>query len=181
MNQKNTSNSKTNAVDTESKASTTLATQTAELVQKQSTVNPSETAELVALVRQLTKEVADLKNGKKEEHMMVKAKQIYKWPRKFRCKLYWGVPVVNFISKKIDKNRDYLYKNTKWEFVNNHQVEVSLADGSTVDVDYFEFMRSIEYSEEQFCEIIKKPDGKEYYVFNIEPYGEFQVLASIIN
>lgn len=137
--------------------------------------------EVMNMLQNMYQEIQELKSKTENKpHMMTKAREIYAWPWEYKYKLYWEIPVLSFKSKKIDKTKDYHYKNLKWEYMSNHILEISLADGTTVDVDVIDFNRSITYSNLQQCEVIKDERGT-VYVFNHPQYGSIEVLSSVIN
>lgn len=136
---------------------------------------------LLRQMQQMQEEIKSLKEDKGEDqNMFVKGREIFKWPWKYRFKLYGGIPVLSIQSKKQDITKDYIFKNVKGEMVSNHILEVSLADWQKVDVDVIDFNRSVTSSEETFGTLINEW-GVSKYVFSTQEYGEIKVLASVIN
>lgn len=152
---------------------------THEVAPKASESNES-VKDLIDLVRNLQSQLDEVKN-QKTENMFVKGKERYEWPRHYKYRLWGEIPVLSIQSKKQDLTKDYLYKNHKWEYINNHIFEVELADWKTVDVDGVDFAKNSTYSEPQECVSIIDKNWKKTYVFNVQPYGEINVLSSIIN
>lgn len=125
----------------------------------------------------------------KGKNMFIKAKEKYEGPLTYSFKLWWWVPVCNYTSVKKDKTKDWLYKY-HWEFVSNHYLDLTLADGSNVKVEVNEFNASFTKSEyyeakNEDWKIITTKIAKLYppksYTFETEEYWTFTVDPKIIN
>lgn len=73
--------------------------------------------------------------------------------------MWAGVPVLNYTSKRKDKSKDLLYKNSAGVYVSNHFLDLELADGGKVSVEVNEFNGSKTKSELQECKVIY--EGKD--------------------
>lgn len=75
-----------------------------------------------------------------------------------------------------------VFKNQFGQWESNHYLELSLADGSKVDVEVNEFNRDYTLSDKIIAE--PRTDNKGNllgYAFNSDEYGEFIVAPNIIN
>jgi len=59
-----------------------------------------------------------------------KAQEKYAWPLSAALKIFDWQAVVAYESYKKDSQYDWVYKNEKWEFIDNHMLKVTLADWS---------------------------------------------------
>ena len=115
------------------------------------------------------------------ENKFSKSKEKYQWPWNYSFKLWWEVPVLSYKSVKKDKTKDFTYKNHLGVLVNNHFLELSLADESKIEVDMLEFWLNCWQSEKLPAEVITDWVTTTGYKFNVKPYWEFIVSASLIN
>ena len=115
------------------------------------------------------------------ENKFSKSKEKYQWPWNYSFKLWWEVPVLSYKSVKKDKTKDFTYKNHLSVLVNNHFLELSLADESKIEVDMLEFGLNCRQSEKLPAEVITDWVTTTGYKFNVKPYWEFIVSASLIN
>ena len=115
------------------------------------------------------------------ENKFAKSKEKYQWPWNYSFKLWGDVPVLSYKSIKKDKTKDFSYKNHLNVLVNNHYLDLSLADGSNIEVDMLEFGLNCWQSEKLPAEVITDWVTTTGYKFNVKPYWEFIVSASLIN
>lgn len=148
-------------------------------VQEPTGIDPMMKA-LLDQVKTLTNEVKQLKEWNKDWLLSSKNER-YEWPRTYRYRLWWGVPVLSMKSKKKDITKPSMYFTPKWEQINNQIAELALADGSTIDVDVLEFWQFYEYSEPKVATEKMQPNGIKSYIFNDPTYWEIEVLSSVIN
>lgn len=113
---------------------------------------------------------------KKDENLFLKAREKYKWPRKYSYKLRGGVPVLSYVSKRRDPTKDWRYKNQFGQFESNHDLELSLADWTKVNVDVDDFWR--DFNKSEFYEAEKVNWG---FKFTSSEYWEFIVSDNIVN
>lgn len=94
----------------------------------------------------------------------------------------WGdVPVLSAKSLKKDKTKDYTYKNHLGQLISNQDLELTLADNSTVVVDVHEFNLNFSRSEKIPAEPITNGVSVTGYQFDVPEYGKFIVSSSLIN
>lgn len=115
------------------------------------------------------------------ENKHTKWKEKYTWPWNYSYKLWWDVPVLSYKSFRKDKTKDFSYKNHLWVLINNHFLELLLADNTTVEVDVNEFNLNRSVSEKLPAEVITDWVTVTGYKFNDPTHGQFIVSASLIN
>jgi len=116
------------------------------------TVAPNAMDKILARLENLESENKALKE--KSENMFTKAKKKYEGPRHYSYKLWSNVPVLSYISIKKDGAKDLLFKNQYGEYVSNHLLELTLADGKTIKVDVNEFNNSYQRSDKMPAEVL---------------------------
>lgn len=87
-------------------------------------------AQILDRLNKLEKENAELKSGK--VNAFDKAKEKYKWPLKAKYWLRGDKPILSYKSYKGKEEYDLLYKTPSGEWVDNHFVSLTLADGEVV-------------------------------------------------
>ncbi len=115
------------------------------------------------------------------ENKFKNAKEKYEWPRNYSYKLWGDVPVLSYKSIKKDKTKDFTYKNHLWVLVNNHYLDLLLADGKKIEVDMLEFNLNCKQSEKFVAEPISDWVTVTGYKFIDSTYWEFIVSKSLIN
>lgn len=130
--------------------STVTETQVTPIVEK--TEAPKSNDQMTYVLEEISKLKAENENLKsKITHPWVKWKEINQESKLFSYKMRGGVPVLTYVSKRRDPSKDFVYKNQYWQFESNHTLVLSLADGSTIDVDVVEFNRDFDRSEKMVC------------------------------
>jgi len=129
----------------------------------------------------LEAENTKLKAQVNPENKFKTAKEKYEWPRNYSYKLWGEVPVLSYKSIKKDKTKDFTYKNHLWVLVNNHYLDLLLADDSKIEVDMLEFNLNCKLSEKLPAEPISDWVTVTGYKFNDNKYWEFIVSKSLIN
>lgn len=142
---------------------------------------PVDLTSVLARLDSLESENKLLKSQVNPENMFKKAKERYEWPRNYSYKLWGDVPVLSYTSIKKDKTKDFTYKNHLWVLTNNQFLELSLADGKTVEVDVHEFNNNFSRSEKLPAEPITDGVTVTGYKYKDSTYGEFIVSAKLIN
>lgn len=129
----------------------------------------------------LEAENTKLKAQVNPENKFKTGKEKYEWPRNYSYKLWGEVPVLSYKSIKKDKTKDFTYKNHLWVLVNNHYLDLLLADDSKIEVDMLEFNLNCKQSEKFTAEPISDWVTVTGYKFNDPKYWEFIVSKSLIN
>lgn len=142
---------------------------------------PVDLTSVLARLDSLESENKLLKSQVNPENMFKKAKERYEWPRNYSYKLWGDVPVLSYTSIKKDKTKDFSYKNHLNVLTNNQFLELSLADGKTVEVDVHEFNNNFSRSEKLPAEPITDGVTVTGYKYKDSTYGEFIVSAKLIN
>lgn len=142
---------------------------------------PVDLTSVLARLDSLEAENQKLKAQVNPENKFAKAKEKYKWPWNYSYKLWGDVPVLSYKSFRKDKTKDFSYKNHLWVLINNHFLELELADNTKVEVDVHEFNLNRSVSEKLPWEIITDGITTTGYQFNDPIYGKFIVSANLIN
>ena len=129
----------------------------------------------------LETENKQLKSQVNPENKFKKAKEKYEWPRNYSYKLWGGVPVLSYKSIRKDATKDFTYKNHLWVLINNHFLDLTLANEETVQVDIHEFNLNRTLSEKLPAELITDWVTVTGYKFKDSEFGEFIVHTSLIN
>lgn len=129
---------------------------------------------LLERIEKVEKENEELKWNK-----VVDPKSKYNWPRKYSYKMWNWIAICDYVSKKEEETRDYAYVNQFGQLVDNHILELKLANGKKVKTPVWEFNKWYTKSEYVFP---KEDKISEWYViFEWENGKEFKVMAKIIN
>ena len=136
---------------------------------------------VLALIEQQNQTIAELKAQVNPENKFKKAKEKYEWPWNYSYKLWWGVPVLSYKSVRKDATKDFTYKNAQGVLINNHFLELTLADEKTLQVEIHEFNLNCTSSEKVPWEPISDGVTVTGYKFKDSEYGEFIVHKSLIN
>ena len=145
-------------------------------------INTPESGDLSAILarlERLEKENAELKETK--ENPFTKAKKIYEWPRHYSYKMWAGVPVLGYTSKRKDPSKDLAFKNQFWELQSNHYLVLQLANWETEEVEVNEFNASFARSDKLPAKVVTNEDGSICYWFKEAEHWEFLVNNNIIN
>lgn len=160
----------------------------------ETTTTTNQDSELLQLVKQLQAKVDKLES--KDEPAGITKKERYNWPLTFSYKTWDWIPVLSYKSVKKDSARPLRYKLPNGEHVDNHYVELQLADGKTTkQILAYDFWMHVTLSEQQTAWIMTKDwyeipvmETKhswqvepEYYIFNTEEYGKINVYPNCIN
>lgn len=129
----------------------------------------------------LETENQQLKSQVNPENKFKKAKEKYEWPWNYSYKLWGGVPVLSYKSIRKDKTKDFTYKNHLGVLINNHFLDLTLANGESMEVDIHEFNLNRSQSEKLPAEPISDGVTVTGYKFKDSEYGEFIVHKSLIN
>lgn len=129
----------------------------------------------------LETENQQLKAQVNPENKFKKAKEKYDGPRNYSYKLWWEVPVLSYKSIKKDATKDFTYKNHLWVLINNHFLDLTLAEGKNVEVDINEFNLNRGISEKFPAEPILDWVTVTGYKFKDSKYWEFIVSSNLIN
>jgi hypothetical protein len=149
--------------------------------QESATTQTVDLTSVLARLDSLEAENQKLKAQVNPENKFSKAKEKYQWPWNYSYKLWGDVPVLSYKSIKKDKTKDFTYKNHLWVLINNHFLDLKLADDSSIEVDVNEFNLNCQKSEKLPAEPISDGVTITGYKFNIHPYGECIVSSSLIN
>lgn len=144
-------------------------------------INNVDLTSVLARLDALETENQKLKSQVNPENKFAKAKEKYQWPWNYSFKLWGEVPVLSYKSIRKDKTKDFTYKNHLWVLTNNHFLEMTLADKTTVEVDINEFNLNRSISEKLPAQPITDWVTVTGYEFNVSPYGKFIVSSSLIN
>ena len=145
-------------------------------------VEPSQDlSAIMARLDRLEKENAELK--KVDVPLDPKARN--QEPRRFNYQLWWGVPVLSSVSKRRDGTKELQYKNWKGIRESNHNVVLSLSDGTETEVDAVEYWKfhtkseKMEATDENGNKIMlgMRPNS---YTFETE-HWKIEVLPSNLN
>ena len=136
---------------------------------------------VLARLDSLEAENQKLKAQVNPENKFSKSKEKYQWPWNYSYKLWWEVPVLSYKSIKKDKTKDFTYKNHLWVLMNNHFLDLTLADWTNIEVDVNEFNLNCQKSDKLPAEPISDGVTVTGYKFNVSPYWEFIVSKSLIN
>jgi len=112
---------------------------------------------------------------------VVKWREHYKWPRTYSYKLWWWVPVLDYISEKKDKTRDFVYKNIHWEFTENQLLVLKLANWKEEKVLCTSFNDWFERSDKLECKVESNWSEITGFIFTTKEFGEFKVSPKCIN
>ena len=104
-------------------------TPTTEVVSPEVANVPQETLNQI-LQRLNTLEAENAEFRKQGENKFSKAKEHYKWPLQAKYWLRAWKPVLSYKSVKAKEEYDWLYKAPSGEWIDNHFLELTLADGS---------------------------------------------------
>lgn len=115
------------------------------------------------------------------ENKFLKGKERYEWPRNYSFRLWGGVPALSYKSVKKDLTKDFTYKNHLWVQINNHFLEVSLANGKTETIDVNEFNLNRVMSDKIPAEPVTDGVTVTWYRFTIPDYEPFIVSSNLIN
>lgn len=129
----------------------------------------------------LETENQQLKAQVNPENKFKKAKEKYEWPRNYSYKLWWEVPVLSYKGIRKDKTKDFTYKNHLGVLINNHFLDLTLADGKNVEVDINEFNLNRTMSEKLPAELVFDGVTVTWYKFKDSKYWEFIVSSNLIN
>ena len=108
---------------------------------------PVDLTSVLARLDSLESENKLLKAKVNPENAFKKAKERYEWPRNYSYKLWGEVPVLSHKSIKKDITKDFTFKDHNWVLQNNQFLELTLANGKTVEVDVHEFNNNFSRSE----------------------------------
>lgn len=150
---------------------------------KQESAQP-QNVDLTSVLERLDRletENQQLKAQVNPENKFKKAKEKYEWPWNYSYKLWGGVPVLSYKSVRKDATKDFTYKNHLGVLINNHFLELTLADKKTLQVDIHEFNLNCTSSEKLPAEPISDGVTVTGYKFKDSEYGEFIVHKSLIN
>ena len=160
-------------------------------------------SEIMAMMKQLQKENAELKKNSPSIKENVEAsKKMFDGQLVASYWLYDDVPVLSIKTTKKDSAQPIQYTHpTTWYTINNHYLDVTLANGKTVKLverDLFEASKVLSPLA-PFSVIYVDSDGEEtrinkvtskniatfdtikHYVFNVEGYWEILVSNNCIN
>ena len=110
----------------------------------------------------------------------VDPKKKYDWPSSYSYKLWGWIPVCDYTSKKKDETRSLSYENVKGEVVDNHIMELKLADWTTIKTLMTEFHKGYTKTEQEFPIEVRTKDWQTYYKFK-KDWKEFEISKKIIN
>lgn len=137
-----------------------------------------------------------------EKETPIVSKDVYKWPRQYRYKLFASLegtkevltPILSYRSVKKDPSQDWVYENQFGTATNNQNVVLTLQGGKEV-LEPWETLGRAKYSEFQFPKFVEDVSGQlikwdtalaanvenpAAYIFENE-YGEFRILPKCIN
>lgn len=137
--------------------------------------NDVKLSQILDRIAKLETENAQLK--KKEP---VDPKKRYEGAHSYSYKLWNWIPIIDYVSKKKDLARDYTYENVKGEVVDNHVMELKLADWTTIDTLVTEFHKGYTKSEQEFPIEERTKDWQKYFKFE-KDWKEFEISSKIIN
>ena len=123
----------------------------------------------------------------KMTHPTVIWKERNEEPKLFSYKMWGGIPVLTYVSKRRDTSKDFVFKNQYWTYESNHDLVLQLADSTSMSVDVNEFNRDFTRSEkitalDHHGEIITNDNIKfaKFYTFT-DNGMTFTVLPNCIN
>ena len=166
------------------KMNTTKPTTKSSVTEKEVVYNTTkmQSPDLSEILRRLDvveKENAELKA--KSENPIKNAKDRYEWPRHYSYKMWAWVPVCSYVSKRKDASKDLLYKDYKGNYISNHILELTMADGKKLEVEVNEFNWAFTRSPKMPCEVKSDWMNVTWYVFNDDKLGTFTVMPNMIN
>ncbi len=160
-------------------------------------------AEMLMQFKAMQQELERLKrnSGESVGESIENQKKRYEWSLKASYWIRWEVPVLSIKTVKKDKEMPLTYKNTQGYYVNNHYLDIELADGKVdkmVQRDLFDDgkVRSekvnfgVVYFDEDGEQVkLNKINAKtlvsinkvEKYTFQHPKYGEILVSNNCIN
>ena len=141
--------------------------------------------------RTLTKQVAEAKGDISEKVKESKRKYWYNingsrkadelFKYRYNCLIDESIEKVVIETKTIARPVHYQNSNTgKW--VNEHNIEVLFHDGTKTKIDVLDYInQKFQYEDFVSDSDMTEKDGKIYYTFHTEKFGDFTIAQNFIN
>lgn len=162
----------------------------------ESTTQTNDNTNLLQLIQEMQAKIDKL-SEKSDTAWLTQEKKFYEWPLLVSYKMWDWIPVVSYRSERKDSARPLRYKLPNGEYVDNHYVVLTLADGKeTKPIVAADFGRYHTLSEKlpvwikttDWYEVasyetkhIKQWLEVEQYIFNTKEYGQLFISPNCIN
>jgi len=163
---------------------------------EQTTTTNNET-NLMQLIQDMQAQIDKLSAEKWDTGWLKKEQEHYQWPLHISYKIWDNKPILSYRSERKDTSKPLRYRMPNGEYVSNHFVVLTLADGNdTKAISAYDFWMYHTQSDKIPCGIISKDwyeiasyETKhikqgievESYVFNTKEYGKIIVSPNCIN
>lgn len=118
-------------------------------------------------------------------------KKTYDWPKTYRMKLWWWIPVLSYKTWKKKENKELVFeeKHVDWtiEYVSNQILILTLAskdkNGNNVEekADVIDFWKNFKYSDGYEAEVVSDWKTVKWYYINTEDFWKIFINSNCIN